>query len=244
MSAISPQTIANELSDKILAYDSESIGAEFELAQIRRGIDKLKLVDAKTAYLLEGFYYTYCQPHKERAMSVIEKSLRLDSSNPTHLANAGTVYRAWGELDLSCDLYADAFVKGNVIEIIDTLASQSFINANLDEVYPKIETMLKNSSGKVVSDFLRVYRQFSKVDKNDLLFFKDKLVQVLGTFKKDISEVAIVDLDDKTSFVSVAVKSKSIDEALDMNAMLEDLVIDSLEKSPSNLTVNYSFILK
>lgn len=82
------------------------------------------------------------------------------------------------------------------------------------------------------------------VDKNDLLFFKDKLVYVLAKFKKDVSEIGIVKLDDQASFVSVTVKSESIDEVFEMNLLLEELVVSNLEKSPSNLTVNYSFIIK
>lgn len=244
MSAISPQTIANELSDKILAYDSESMGAEFELAQIRRGILKLKKVNAASAFLLEGFYYTYCEPSKNEAISAIEKGLMINRASPTLLANAGTIYRAWGNLDLSCEFYADAFVNGNMTSVLDTLVRQSYIAASLDSLYIRLESMLKNVDKSILDSFLSVYNKFNQTSKEDLLFFKEKVLKVLVEFKKDIFGIGIVDMDDASSFVNISVNSKSVDEVFSMNSMLEDLVVDSLEKSPSRLTVNYSFIVK
>lgn len=242
MAAASPQSIANSLIKKIVDFDNTKLSADFDRLNIKRDIDSLKKAEPYKAYIIEGIYYTVCEKNKEKALYSVENGLRLNSHDHQSLANAGSVYRNWGDMDKSCNLYVKAFCIGRDVQYIITAINQAFISGLMKDVYEKLEFEISNIKNEnILSHIKSMYDIYKSIDQKDILYFKDKIISVLSEFNKDMDAIRVVRLDESKVFVNISIANTSVDELFKMNDRFFDLVSESLLESPASLTLNYTF---
>lgn len=242
MAAASPQTIANDLINKIINFDSTVLSASFTRLNIKKDIDSLKKVEPHKAYIIEGIYYTLCEKNKDKAFYSVENGLRINSYDHQSLANAGSVYRYWGDFDKSCNLYIKAFSISRDVHYLMTVLNQGFVSGLMKDVYEKLEIDISNIQDKNLFRHIKnMYDIYKNLDTKDVLFFKDKIISILSDFNKDMDSIRVVKLDENKIFVSISIADTSVDELFMMNDKLFDLVSDSLLESPDLLTLNYTF---
>lgn len=170
-----PQTIANELQDRVLSFDPERPDAEWELRLLTAETDKLANKDAFSSYVLKGIIASY-KSNLEEVESEFSKAIRLDSSDYTVFANYGLsllrckdTIQAEQQFNKALNLLKGFYTKDLKEEYNRTFTV--FADAALSNMsFRSIKTMVDESvhTGIELDDYPRVEHLIQFLEKNGI----------------------------------------------------------------------------